>query len=239
MNARSRAPRAPKRPASTARAPARNSAHRAFDLLGVTPSLARLLRYFVLRPQARPHLRKLQRDLGLGSASIQRDLARLTAAGILRSAWGSGRTVSYSAVPGPFWELARKLVAASDDPAQILAAALRDVAGIEAAFLFGSHASGTAQPDSDVDVLVVGDAVDRRGLHRQLFEVGQTLGRQVNALCYTRQMLAERLASGAGFAREVLERPTIPVAGDPRAVAPIAVAAGLLFPVNGPRASRA
>ena len=228
MNARSRAPRAPKRPASTARAPARNSAHRAFDLLGVTPSLARLLRYFVLRPQARPHLRKLQRDL-----------ARLTAAGILRSAWGSGRTVSYSAVPGPFWELARKLVAASDDPAQILAAALRDVAGIEAAFLFGSHASGTAQPDSDVDVLVVGDAVDRRGLHRQLFEVGQTLGRQVNALCYTRQMLAERLASGAGFAREVLERPTIPVAGDPRAVAPIAVAAGLPFPVNGPRASRA
>lgn len=206
----------------------------ALALLGVSPSLTRLIRYFAIRPAARPHLRLLQRELGLGSASVQRDLKRLAAAGVVRPVRDlKQRTVRYTVVAHRFWEVARTLVAASDEPAELLREALRDVAGVEAAFLFGSSAAGTAQPQSDVDVLVVGDAIDARALYRGLFEVGQVLGRQVTALRYTRATLAERLASGAEFPRAVLEEPKIWLAGDPSAIAPIATAAGVRFGVDG------
>lgn len=206
----------------------------AFALLGVAPSLTRLLRYFALRPAARPHLRMLQRELGLGSASVQRDLTRMAAAGVLRPVPDpSDRTVRYVVVPHRFWEVVRTLVAASDGPVALLREALRDVGGVEAVFLFGSSATGTSQPESDIDVLVVGDAVDTRALYRNLFEVGQVLDRQVNALRYTRATLAERLASGAQFPRDVLEGPKVWLAGDPGAIAPIATAAAVRFRVNG------
>lgn len=202
-------------------------------LLGIAPSLNRLLRYFVIRPAARPHLRRLQRELGLGSASVQRDLTRMAAAGILQPVRDrSDRTVRYAVVPHGFWEVARALVAAGDDPVELLRDALRDVAGVESAFLFGSSAAGTAHAESDLDLLVVGDAVDTRALYRNLFEVGQVLNRQVNALRYTRAALAERLAGGAEFPRQVLEGPNIWLAGDPGAIAPIATAAAIRFRVD-------
>jgi predicted nucleotidyltransferase len=206
----------------------------AFALLGVSPSLASLIRYFTVRPQAHPHLRLLQHRLGLGSASVQRDLKRLATAGVLRASRDpEQRTVHYGVVPHRFWVVARALVAASDEPATLLREALRDVPGVEAAFLFGSSATGAAQPESDVDVLVVGDAVDARALYRNLFEVGQVLDRQVNTLRYTRAILAQRLASGAEFPRSVLEGPKIWLAGDPAAIAPIAAAAGVRFRADG------
>lgn len=200
-------------------------------LLGIAPALTRLLRYFGLRPAARPHLRMLQRELGLGSASVQRDLTRMAAAGVLQPV-PSGRTVRYAVVPHRFWEVARALLAASDGPVDLLREAFRDVQGVEAAFLFGSSATGTAGPESDIDVFVVGHAVDARALYRNLFEVGQVLSRQVNALRYTRASLAERLASGAEFPRNVLEGPKIWLAGDPGAIAPIATAASVRFAVD-------
>lgn len=223
----------PRNPASPRSA--RPRAHEnILDLLGVAPSLRRVLRYFALRPTARPHLRRLQRELRLGSASVQRDLTRMTEAGVLQAMPDeSTGTVRYAFVPHRFWEVLRTLVAASDEPAELLREALRDVPGVDAAFLFGSAATGTAQPESDIDLLVVGDAVATRPLYRNLFEVGQILRRPVNALRYTRSTLAARLASGARFTRSVLEGPKVWLAGDPSAIAPIATAAGVRFRADG------
>jgi len=203
-------------------------------LLRLSPSLTRILRYFVIRPTARPRLRALQRDLRLGSASIQRDLSRMTAAAVLyRFRDPAARTIRFAVVPHPFWEVARALVAASHEPADLLREALRDVTGVEAAFLFGSGAAGTAQPDSDLDVLVVGDSVDARTLYRNLFEAGRVLRRQVNTLRYTRATLAERLAVGMEFPRNILEGPAHWLAGDPGVIAPIARAARVRFAASG------
>jgi predicted nucleotidyltransferase len=197
-------------------------------LLGTAPSMQRLLLYFVIRPGARPHLRLLQRELGIGSASIQRDLARMTAASALRQIRNrSQRFVRYAVVPHPFWEVARALVATSYDTADLLREALRDVSGLDAAFLFGSASAGTAAPDSDLDVFIIGDRVDTRALYANLFEVGQALNRQVNTVRYTRTALAERLADGAEFPRNVLEEPKRWLAGNPEAILPIASAAGV------------
>lgn len=203
-------------------------------VLGLTESLAHVLRFFALRPNARPHLRELQRELGLSSASSQRDLARLAELGILRRV-AEGRTIHYAVEEkAGLWGPLRALVGEASDPVVLLREALRSLAGVDAAFVFGSTAAGTARSDSDVDLFVVGDSIDTRTLHRALADAGLLMGREVNPVRYTRTELAARLAAGTRFVREALAGPKAWVAGTPSAVAPIAIAAGVPFAPESP-----
>jgi predicted nucleotidyltransferase len=202
------------------------------DLLGMPTAEARLIRYFLIRPEARLHLREIQRVLDLGGASVQRALDRLLALGALERAEEGGRTL-YSVVPGAsVWRALRLLESETKDPAPLIREALIDVPGIEAAFVFGSMATGEIHDESDVDLLVVvRPSLDRRELNRRTAEASLLLDRPMNMVCYTAEVLAERLGNQSdpawGFVREVLRSPKKWVAGDEEALVPMATAAGI------------
>jgi len=206
-----------------------------FEALGVAPAAASIIRYYLLRPEARPHAREIQRVLGLGGASLQRELERLVSLGALvRSR--EGRRVKYAVGPNPqLWAAFNLMMGTTSDPVGLIRDALRDLPGVTAAFLFGSIALGTQRSDSDVDLFVLETPEsDRRTLLRQVVEAGFLLGREVNTLRYTEQSLAERLGDpshpGAAFVRKVLAGPKRWVAGSPAPLIPLATASGLLLP---------
>ena len=199
--------------------------------LGMGAPMARLLRYFAIRPDSKPHIRELQRILGVSSATIQRDLARLVRLGIL-TRQHDGRAVRHALDANrPLWSALRTLVSQSSDPTTLVRDALRDVSGIDAAFIFGSVARGADDAESDVDLLVIGDAVAYKALHRHLTEAGFLLHRSINTVRYTRQAFADRLGdashAAAAFVRGVLDGPKVWVAGTPEKIAPITTAAGI------------
>lgn len=203
-----------------------------FDLLGMPPAEARLIRYFLIRPNARPHLRELQRTLRLGGASIQRAVERLTRLGALAKTEEGGR-ILYAVVSGAAaWRALRLLEGVTEDPAPLVREALVDVRGIEVAFIFGSVATGEAREGSDVDVLILERPdLDRKRLYRQLSEVSVLLGREVNAVRYTAEALADRLGDRThpawGFVRDVLSSPKEWIIGAATSLTPIAMAAGI------------
>lgn len=203
-------------------------------LLGVSPSTARLIQYFVVHPENSVHGRHLQRVLGLGSASVQRDLERLVGIGALERT-RDGRLVQFRPAPAAkVWEALRILVREGADAPDIIRDALSDVSGIDAAFVFGSTARGTARPDSDIDVFVVeSPTLDRRALNAQLVYAGVALNRQVNTVRYSPLALAERLGDAQHtahrFARELLEGPKRWVSGSADVLGPLAAAAGIVM----------
>jgi predicted nucleotidyltransferase len=201
-------------------------------LLGVAPAAARILRYFLIRRSAEPHVRELQRALRLGGASLQRELERLSALGAIERR-ADGRRVRYRAVPeSPVWKAVEILEGVASDPTALIRDAVGDVSGVLAAFIFGSTAGRTQRDDSDIDLFVVEDpAVDRRTLLGQLAAVEVLLGREVDVVRYTPQALGERLGDASHpafrFVREALLGPKQWVAGTAQALAPLAAAAGL------------
>jgi predicted nucleotidyltransferase len=204
----------------------------ALALLGIPGAEARLIRYFLVRPDATPHLREIQRALKLGGASVERALNRLVALGALIPSREEGRT-RYSIAPeAPVWRALRILASQTDDPAQLVRDALVDVPGIIAAFVFGSTATGRTHNESDIDLLVVEDpSLDRKALNRRTAEASLLLSRSVNTVRYTPEALAERLGDTSnpawGFVHEVLRSPKSWVAGDPHQLLPLALAAGI------------
>ena len=144
------------------------------ELLG-SKSRARIIAALLVAPERRMHLRALVRAAGGGVASVQREVERLEDMGLVTSAIDeSGKRQITLAEDHPFTAPLEGMLAA-DPRAQYEARstaipnlssevgeALEDaVEAIVAGFdpikivLFGSQASGTAQWDSDIDLLVV------------------------------------------------------------------------------------
>lgn len=208
------------------RAPAARTGKRSDALSTVLASgaLARLLMDLAVRPDEAAHGREIQRRTGLTPRSLQAELDRLEALGVLRRS-PAGRLVRWSLVEAsPRWRALRTLVRELADPADVVRAAFADVPGIAAALVFGSVARGDARRDSDVDVFLLDAGVDEDLLSRRTLDTGVLLGREVNVVQMTPEQLIARVSAGSDFVRELLRGAKVWVAGTPAAL-DVAVAA--------------
>jgi predicted nucleotidyltransferase len=84
---------------------------------------------------------------------------------------------------------------------------------IDLAFVYGSVAVGHELAGSDIDVLVV-SALAPRELATVVAEAGEQLGREVNLVTYSANVLRARVAAGTHFLSGVLDGAEIWLLGD-------------------------
>ena len=135
-----------------------------------------------------PHgasLAQLARRLGADPATVQREVTRLEAAGVLATERVGNARVARADTSSPIYNELHALLAKAFGPAPILEAALADVRGVDRAYIFGSWARryhGEPGPlPRDVDLLVVGDA-DPDAVYRVARDVENRLGVEVNPI---------------------------------------------------------
>jgi predicted nucleotidyltransferase len=106
------------------------------------------------------YLREIVKQTGLAIGQVQRELARLSTAGILRR-FHQGRHVYFQANDRcPVYHELRGMVSKTVGAAGAVQRALAPIAGeIAIAFLFGSVARQTENHESDLDLMVIGDAI--------------------------------------------------------------------------------
>jgi predicted nucleotidyltransferase len=172
----------------------------------------RLLALLLLQPERTWTLHELAQTLDAPPSSVHRELGRAEAAGIVRR----------DATARP-----HRFVAATDDPLhESLASLLRRSVGVEeqlraalerpdvlAAVIYGSWAGAARRPDSDIDVLVVGDA-ELRELRRLVRPVGKAAGRTIDLTVLTAEEVRKLLADRSSFLRRVLAAPVTLLVGD-------------------------
>jgi predicted nucleotidyltransferase len=104
-----------------------------------------------------------------------------------------------------------ELLLRSFGPRQVLAEELAGVAGIDAAYLFGSWAARYTgeggRPPADLDVLVIGRP-DRDALDDAAQRAGERVGREVNVTIRSPEWWRE---GHDGFRNEVTRRPLVKV----------------------------
>lgn len=190
----------------------------ALALVFASRAMADVVTYFVLHPDAAPHFRALQRMTGVSSRSLQHELVRLRELGMIERE-RDGRLVRFRAVAGhPRWSAFRSILREFGEPVQLLRIAVGSVPGVEAAFIYGSCARGDMHPNSDIDVLAVGNALQERETRLELaqgtLEASMLLDREVNVIRYTPDKLHARLESR--FVSGVLAGPKRWLVGDER-----------------------
>lgn len=177
-------------------------------------ALARLVIDFAVHPEDASHGREIQRRTGLTPRSLQTELARLEALGMIRRR-PEGRRVRYEVVhENPRWRAMRGMIRELADPIDVVCNALADVPGIGAAFVFGSFARGDTREDSDVDVFILDDSIPEEQLARHTIEAEILLGREVSIVQMTRDELAQRIEAGSSFIANVFRGPKVWLVGD-------------------------
>jgi predicted nucleotidyltransferase len=81
---------------------------------------------------------------------------------------------------------------------------------IEVAFVFGSTARKRQLPDSDIDVLIIGE-IKLKDLSTPLRNAEDTLGRRINPVIYKRRSFREKYSAGDPFLMNVYRREKIPI----------------------------
>lgn len=173
---------------------------------------AELLGMMILDPDAVFTESQLRDRTGAGETTIRRQLRDLEHGGLIGSD-RVGRTKRYrAAVDSPIFGPLRELLQRTIGVESGLADMLERTPGVEGAAIFGSWASGgPVRPESDIDVLVIGD-VDPGRLADVAAEVERVAGRDINIVSCSRAELQEK-GSRPGFVAAILEGPSRAIVG--------------------------
>lgn len=178
-------------------------------------SQSRVFRWVFGQPERGYHLNELRRLTGLGSASLQRELGKLAAAGLVRSEKVGNLRRFQANTESPVYEELAALTRKTLGAQPLLQEALAPMKSkLDLAFVYGSIAKGTDTAKSDIDVMLVGDDLLLSDVLKLLLPVEAQLGRKIHPTLYTLAEYKRRRAQKDSFLNRVLAQPVIPLIGE-------------------------
>ena len=150
----------------------------------------------------------------MGRGTVSRELERLVSAGLL-SVTKAGNQNHYQAnANNPIYSELVSIVKKSFGVADEIREALKLFdENIELAFIYGSISKGTDTANSDVDLMLVGKALNYSDIMDSLLQAEETLQRTINPTIYDRVDFVNKLEEGNSFITRVMEQPKIMIKG--------------------------
>ncbi|QMI49688.1 nucleotidyltransferase domain-containing protein [Burkholderia sp. MBR-1] len=174
----------------------------------------KLLARLFLSPGSEYHASGLARELHVHRGNLARELSELTAAGILKKVQ-RGSSPFYSAnQDAPYFlelrGLFQKLAGAVPAIQKVVQAHAED---LKYALIFGSTARGTARPDSDIDLMLIGDGITGR-MKAELRGAIDEFGKELDIQDMTVSRFNELVESDDPYINEVFNNPVVMLFGD-------------------------
>jgi predicted nucleotidyltransferase len=172
----------------------------------------RLLAYYVANPAARLHLRDLAERLNVDPSNLSKELVRLQREGLFRSEVSGRQKYFQLNREYPLFAEVRSIVSKTIGAPFLLAQSLKQIEGIEEAYLYGSFASNQQDAASDIDLLVIGTPRDEV-LAEAMRKIERQLGREVSYTVLTRKEFNSRRTRKDAFVENVLHNKRVPLIG--------------------------
>ena len=154
-----------------------------------------------------------------GRGSLQRELERLSASGLVemkiighqKHYQANNKSIIYQELRG----ITLKTFGLADVVREALSGHLD---AIRYAFIFGSVAKGTDTSSSDIDVMVIAEGLGYSELFEAVVKAEAVLGRKVSPTLYSPAEFLAKKNSDNHFVTRVLEQPRIVLLGDEHAI---------------------
>ena len=184
------------------------------DALFSRATKAILVNVFV-RPDG-VHLRALMSHTGLGSASAQRELGKLTEVGLLTKQ-ELGKVILYKPnTNSPIYHELSAIIRKTEGVEQVLKEMLLPFESrIESAFIYGSVARNEDTALSDIDLFVLANEIGSADLYPGLVEAEKKLGRKIGLTVYRPMEYRRKLDGKNHFLVSVMDGPKIQLIGKP------------------------
>lgn len=179
-----------------------------------SPSQSLVLGWVFGHPEREFHLNELLRLTQLSSASLQRELNRLSESGIVNSKKVGNLRIFKANQQSPVYQELHSLVKKTLGIDHEISVALTPLhQDLKHALIYGSVAKNTDTASSDIDLMLVGKNLRLSKILDLLNPIETKLGRKINPTCYTLKEFESRRAERSSFVNKVLALPTIAVYG--------------------------
>ena len=183
------------------------------DLLFPNQYRRKVLALLMMNPQKWLHLRELARLTGASAGTLKKELDALMAVGLLRLQRVGNQTQFSANVDHPVFPELSGLVKKTIGLRDVLTLALEPLSSqVEVAFVFGSMAKATEGPQSDVDLLVIGEATFGQ-VANAVYDAQLALAREVNPKVMSRGEWSEKKNAQNVFVKELMDKPKIFIIG--------------------------
>jgi predicted nucleotidyltransferase len=173
----------------------------------------KVLALLMLNPQRWLHLRELARLTGASPGTLKKELDALTSVGLLKLQKVGNQTQFSANTEHPVFPELSALVRKTTGLRDVLALALAPLASqIEVAFVFGSMAKATEGPQSDVDLLLIGDATFGQ-VANAVYDAQLVLAREINPKVMNRVEWSEKKNAQNVFVQELMDKSKIFIVG--------------------------
>lgn len=160
------------------------------------------------------HVKELIRLSGLGSATVQRELARLEKGGLIETRRIANLKQFRAFAGSPIFNELRVVVQKTFGLGDVLRDALTPLTPeIKVAFVYGSVAQNRDHATSDIDLLVISDSLSYGQILSALQSAESELARPIQVNLYTVQEFLDRKQQNHHFMAEVLREPKLMIIG--------------------------
>ena len=167
-----------------------------------------VLPYMLLNPHTELYLNEIATKFGVDRGNLVKKLAEWEREGIIRKRKRGNLSLYTANQSNPLYKELRTITEKQFGLTDALRSSIKRVAGVSAAYIFGSYAKGTLGAESDLDVLVVGShrAVD---LQRQIALIQKKFDRAINVVDMTERELTKRKKTHDPLVARIFHAPNI------------------------------
>ena len=170
----------------------------------------RVLALFYNHPESDFHTNEVIRLTESGTGAVQRELATLTATGIILVKDVGNQKRYQVNQTAPIYSELHGIVTKTFGLADRLRQALKPLAvSIDIAFIFGSIAKNEDTARSDVDIMLIGKKISYAEIYLLLEHVEQQLGRKINPTCYALSDWQRKSRSENHFIKKITQQEKI------------------------------
>ena len=183
------------------------------DLLFPNQYRRKVLALLMMNPQKWLHLRELARLTGASAGTLKKELDALVDVGLLRLQKVGNQTQFSANTEHPVYPELSGLISKTTGLRDVLAASLKPLAShIEVAFVFGSVAKSTEGAQSDVDVLIIGEATFGQVVNA-VYDAQLVLAREINPKVMSRAEWSDKKNAQNSFVQDLMGKPKIFILG--------------------------
>ena len=177
----------------------------------------RVLSLLFTRPEKEFQLTEVIKLAHSGRGAVQRELEKLTKAGIVEVSSQENRKTYRANRQSPIFGELHGLIIKTVGLLEPIRNALHKFRSkISVAFVYGSVAKGTDTAKSDIDLMIIGKDLNYPSIYAALQKVEAILHRPVNPSLLTVAEWKRRVAEDSSFLAAIMEQPKLFVAGSER-----------------------
>lgn len=174
------------------------------DLITKSKIRQRILLLFIYNPGKEYYINEIAKRVDTSSGTAQRELEKLADGGILTREKKANLVYFKLDTTSNILKDVKNIVDKTVGIEYLLKEALKGNKEIDFIFLFGSYVKGGFNPDSDIDLYIIGD-VSEQELHKKIRNVEKAIHRAINYHVASRREFKKKLKESF-FHKEIVEQ---------------------------------